>query len=271
MAGRSASAGCAGACEHQVRAGGAHGCRVGAHCGQHTAAAPAHTLAPQLPSLHPWGHQKSRLRWTPELHNRFVQSVTTLGGPDRATPKGILKLMGVDGLTIYHIKSHLQKYRLNIKMPAESGGQDSLSDSQDQQPPSAMEVRSSSRGPTSTPQLRAPGSSYDCSGQAPALVSAASVTAVPAPSSAGAASSGTNRRNLEDALLFQMELQKKLHEQLELRCQSVSGGRCSMLATLRTNATAMSPTCTDLMRTSACASSTSTATCHAAMPGWAGH
>ncbi|KAL6761618.1 hypothetical protein V8C86DRAFT_1785296, partial [Haematococcus lacustris] len=118
--------------------------------------------------------QKSRLRWTPELHNRFVQSVTTLGGPDRATPKGILKLMGVDGLTIYHIKSHLQKYRLNIKMPAESGGQDSLSDSQDQQPPSAMEVRSSSR---------------------------------------------TNRRNLEDALLFQMELQKKLHEQLESQRQ----------------------------------------------------
>ncbi|XP_062222313.1 myb family transcription factor PHL11-like isoform X1 [Phragmites australis] len=99
-------------------------------------------------------------------------------GDDEATPKSVLRLMGMKGLTLYHLKSHLQKYRLGKQNKKDTG----------------LEA---SRGAFAA-------QSINFSTPAP-------------PSILSAASNNTGETPLADALKYQIEVQRKLHEQLEVQ------------------------------------------------------
>ncbi|KAM0000061.1 putative transcription factor MYB-HB-like family [Helianthus debilis subsp. tardiflorus] len=124
---------------------------------------------------------KPRLRWTADLHDRFVDAVTKLGGPDKATPKSVLRLMGLKGLTLYHLKSHLQKYRLGQQAKKQNNGDPNNENSGDSYEPYNMH----STG-TSSNSLR---TNHEPTGEIP----------------------------IADALLCQIETQKRLQEQFEVQ------------------------------------------------------
>ncbi|WOK95812.1 Myb family transcription factor PHL11-like isoform X1 [Canna indica] len=137
---------------------------------------------------------KPRLRWTPDLHDQFVDAVAKLGGPDKATPKSVLRLMGVKGLTLYHLKSHLQKYRLGRQSRRETG----------------ME---SNKGQIflQNKELFLQGSNSTASNG----YSDATCNKVPG--------GEPERESLRvaDALQYQMEVQRRLHDQLEVETKAV--------------------------------------------------
>ncbi|KAI3465563.1 hypothetical protein Pfo_022226 [Paulownia fortunei] len=79
-----------------------------------------------------------RLRWTPELHDHFVEAVQKLGGKHKATPKRIMQMMAVRGLKISHIKSHLQMYR-SMKESMDSNGLIAIKNYQEKKPDCIMD------------------------------------------------------------------------------------------------------------------------------------
>lgn len=83
----------------------------------------------------PQSTKRPRVHWSRHMHSQFVAAVNKLG-IDKAVPKKILELMGVDGLTRENVASHLQKYRLYLKKAAKIDGGASVAAAQPQpQPP----------------------------------------------------------------------------------------------------------------------------------------
>ncbi|KAL5578824.1 hypothetical protein UlMin_011266 [Ulmus minor] len=72
-------------------------------------------LSLRSPIVRPYVRSRiPRLKWTPDLHDKFMHAIESLGGEDKASPKLVLDRMDVNGLTVNHVKSHLQMYR-NLK------------------------------------------------------------------------------------------------------------------------------------------------------------
>ncbi|KAJ8908554.1 hypothetical protein NDN08_005259 [Rhodosorus marinus] len=61
--------------------------------------------------------KKKRLMWTSKLHKRFLEAIKAIG-INNAGPKNVLLHMGIPDITTEHVKSHLQKYRNNLKKDA---------------------------------------------------------------------------------------------------------------------------------------------------------
>ncbi|KAL6186536.1 hypothetical protein ACLB2K_042656 [Fragaria x ananassa] len=75
--------------------------------------------------------KKKRIVWTPDLHYTFTAAISALGD-EKARPKAILNMMGVKGVTMRQVASHLQKYKNQVRRIYQTGiftGGTSLSNS----------------------------------------------------------------------------------------------------------------------------------------------
>ncbi|XP_027346821.1 myb family transcription factor PHL8-like [Abrus precatorius] len=123
---------------------------------------------------------KPRLKWTPELHQRFTEAINQLGGAEKATPKSLMRVMGIPRLTLYHLKSHLQKYRLG----------------KSQQPETCSDIKQQG-------YIEIQNSDGHCSKEI----------------TTGTQNEMTESMKIAQALQMQMEVQRKLYEQIEVQRQ----------------------------------------------------
>lgn len=161
---------------------------------------------------------KQRLRWTPELHALFVEAVKKLGGARKATPKGILQLMGMEQLTIFHIKSHLQKYRLTPSM-AEPEADRRVENTESLNIQDTLEDLSAGPSlatqPIETEQPATKEGSGVAAGSKRKKVTQTQDTIAASLDIEILEHSKGRRQKLEEALVLQMRAQKQLQDQLE--------------------------------------------------------
>lgn len=135
---------------------------------------------------------------------RFERAVADLGGAQYATPKGILERMAEPDVTIMHVKSHLQKYRLTLTAEQQT--------SQKLDPPDAdAAVSALSDGPSGkegfSPQAEVeavahsePQPWYERSGDEP---------------SSQGGSNEAARQKLVETIIQQHQMQKELRHQIQ--------------------------------------------------------
>ncbi|KAJ8567223.1 hypothetical protein K7X08_019431 [Anisodus acutangulus] len=72
--------------------------------------------------------KKNRMRWSKELHHKFLDAYYQLevDNLDKVVPKRILEIMNEPGITREKVASHLQKFRNDLKKQTAIVNQDSI-------------------------------------------------------------------------------------------------------------------------------------------------